>query len=209
MARLLHGSPGSPSRRERGASLVVVMLVLLLVTVVGIAGTRLALLGEMSARHDRDTRIAFEAAEAAVMDAENDIDRSGTASCASLRSEDIVNAARYNTTPGACLASPGERGLCGPAASATAKPTWASVDFLDDSASAPTVAYGSFTCRTFAAGSGLKPARPPRYLIEVVPDKTPGMPVGSFMYRITAMGFGPRIDTRSVIQVEYRQKVTR
>ena len=186
MARLPHGSRGSPSPRERGASLVVVMLVLLLVTVIGIAGTRLALLSELSASHDRDTQIAFEAAEAAVMD----------------------NAAQYNTTPGACLASAGERGLCGPAASATAKPTWASVDFLNDGSSAPTVAYGTFTCRTYAAGSGLKPARPPRYLIEVVPDKTPGMPVGSYMYRITAMGFGPRIDTRSVIQVEYRQKVT-
>ena len=65
MAHLPHRPHGLPSLRERGASLVVVMLVLLLVTVIGIAGTRLALLSEMSARHDRDTQIAFEAAEAA------------------------------------------------------------------------------------------------------------------------------------------------
>lgn len=201
--------PGTLARlRQRGASLVVVMLVLLLVTVVGIAGARLALLGEMSARHDRDTQIAFEAAEAAVMDAERDIDREGTLNCASLRPQ----IDRSLVPEGSCLTSTTERGLCGPATSATAKPTWASVDFLDNSATAPTVQYGSFTCRAFASGAGIKPARPPRYLIEWDIDKTPGFSTGDDntppppLYRITAMGFGPSLDTRAVIQVEYRSK---
>jgi type IV pilus assembly protein PilX len=192
--------------RQRGASLVVVMVVLLIVTVIGIAGARLALLGEMSARHDRDTQIAFEAAEAAVMDAESDIDREGALDCASLRPQIDLSL----VPEGSCLTSTTERGLCGPAPSSTAKPTWASVDFLDNSSTAPTVQYGSFTCRAFASGAGMKPERPPRYLIEWDKDMTPGFSADGAdlppLYRITAMGFGPRLDTRAVIQVEYRSK---
>jgi len=194
--------------RQRGASLVVVMLVLLLVTVIGIAGARLALLSEMSARHDRDTQIAFEAAEAAVMDAEQDIDNEGTSGCVSLREWPD----KTEAPPGTCGTSGSERGLCKTVDSPTAKPTWASVNFLDNSSSAPTVQHGTFTCRAFASGSGIKPERPARYLIEWDIDKTPGLSAKSdngdppTLYRITAMGFGPRIDTRAVIQVEYRPK---
>lgn len=195
---------------ERGASLVVVMIVLLVVTVLGIAGSRLALLGEASARHDRDSQIAFESAEAALIDAENDIDRVGAAACANLRLvEKIPERIESVVIPaGTCNTSASERGMCAVAAAGAAKPTWASVDFLDQSGSAPTVEYGTFTCRSFDTGSGIKPSRPPRYLIEIMEDRTPGTATGSVMYRITAMGFGPRVDTRAVVQVEYRKRVS-
>lgn len=191
---------------QRGASLVVVMLVLLVVTVTGIAGARLALLGEMSARHDRDTQIAFESAEAAIIDAENEIDGVATTACTALRTDKFL--AKDLVIPaGSCGTTTVERGLCAPLdEGSTAKPVWVSVDFLDNSSTAVTAEYGSFTCRTFDAGSGVKPARAPRYIIERVPDKTPGKPSDAFMYRITAMGFGPRVDTRTVVQVEYRKK---
>jgi type IV pilus assembly protein PilX len=193
---------------ERGASLVVVMMVLLVVTVLGIAGSRLALLGEASARHDRDKQIAFEAAEAAIVDAQNDIDRVGSASCAALRAEEKFNATQVLIAPGTCQSSSGERGMCAPAAAGATKPTWAAVDFLDQSGSATTVEYGTFTCRTFDTGAGVKPARPPRYVVEIMEDKTPGTAAGALMYRITAMGFGPRVETRAVVQVEYRKRIT-
>ena len=192
-------------RGQRGASLVVVMLVLLVVTVTGIAGARLALLGEMSARHDRDTQIAFESAEAALIDAENEIDGVGASACATLRANKFL-AKDFVVGAGTCGNTTGERGLCAPPDDSTAKPVWVTVDFLDNSSSAGTAEYGAFTCRTFDAGSGVKPARAPRYVIERVQDKTPGKPADAFMYRITAMGFGPRIDTRTVVQVEYRKK---
>lgn len=191
---------------QRGASLVVVMLVLLVVTVTGIAGARLALLGEMSARHDRDTQIAFESAEAAIIDAENEIDGVAPAGCAGLRADKFLPK-EFAIPAGTCGNTTADRGLCSPVEEgSTAKPVWVTVDFLDNSTSAFTAEYGGFTCRTFDAGSGIKPARPPRYIVERVPDKTPGKPADTYMYRITAMGFGPRVDTRAVIQVEYRKK---
>jgi len=190
---------------QRGASLVVVMLVLLVVTVTGIAGARLALLGEMSARHDRDTQIAFESAEAAIIDAENEIDGVATTACTALRTDKFL-AKDFVIAAGTCGNSTAERGLCAPVDDSAAKPVWVTVDFLDNNSTAATAEYGSFTCRTFDAGSGVKPARAPRYIIERVLDRAPGKQADAFMYRITAMGFGPRIDTRTVVQVEYRKK---
>lgn len=202
---MTHSGLNCMRRGQRGASLVVVMLVLLVVTVTGIAGARLALLGEMSARHDRDTQIAFEAAEAAIIDAENEIDGVASSGCTALRATKFL-ASGFVVPAATCANTTAERGLCAPPDSSTAKPVWVTVDFLDNSSTAGTAEYGSFTCRTFDAGSGVKAARPPRYVIERVPDKTPGKPADAFMYRITAMGFGPRIDTRTVVQVEYRKK---
>lgn len=190
---------------QQGVSLAVVMMVLLVVSVAGIAAARLALLGEASARNDRDKQIAFQAAEAALIDAENEIDGVGASGCTSLRTDKFL-ATQSVMAPGSCGTSAAERGLCMPAASSTSKPTWAAVDFLDQSGTAPTVAYGSYTCRSFDAGAGVKAARVPRYLIERVPDKTPGQAPDAVIYRITAMGFGPRVETRSVLQVEYRKK---
>jgi type IV pilus assembly protein PilX len=196
--------------RQRGAALVVVMVVLLIVTVTGIASARVALLGEQTARHDRDMQIAFEGAEAAIVDAEYDIRNRGADGCASLRGNTKFAAPDPGGIPsGSCLSTAGERGICAPAASDAAKPTWASVDFTNDSATAMTARLGEFTCRSFDAGAGVKPARPPRYMIELIPDRSPGQSASEqrVMYRITAMGFGPREDTRAVVQVEFRKEI--
>lgn len=202
---------------QQGASLVVVMMVLLVVSVIGVAGARLALLGEMSARHDRDSQIAFEAAEAALVDAQDDIEGNLAAgSCAGLRQPDAFKSHMDDAGTGVCKNTPATKGLCTPAAEGDARPTWARVDFLDDSANAATVPAGTFTCRTFDAGSaGVKPARPPRYIIEYLRDTTGGTqastsattsrPEAPPTFRITAMGFGPRLDTRAVVQIEYRR----
>ena len=75
---------------------------------------------------------------------------------------------------------------------------------------------GSRRCQAFDAGSaGVKPARPPRYIIEYLKDTTQGKEASTSAltsraeaeptFRITAMGFGPRLDTRAVVQIEYRR----
>lgn len=209
---------GRSSRRgEQGASLVVVMMVLLVVSVVGIAGARLALLSEMSARHDRDSQIAFEAAEAALVDAQDDIEgKPKPGGCGALRQARAFEGLNGDAGHGVCGNTAADRGLCTPAAEGDPRPTWAKVDFLDDSANASTVEVGTFTCQTFDAGAaGIKPARPPRYIIESLVDRTGGVlastnaansqPYAPPTFRITAMGFGPRLDTRAVVQMEYRK----
>lgn len=196
-------------RRQRGVTLVIVLMLLVIVTLLGIGGARIALLGERTTRNERDYQIAWQAAEAALMDAQFDIRGPNTDSAerVALFTPDDISKFVPN-----CNTSADFRGLCSPS---EGKPVWAVVDFLDDSANAPTVAYGTFTGRDFDSGStGVKPAHVPRYMIEVVRDQTPMGSAASnnttkappIMYRITAMGFGPREETQVVLQIAFKKE---
>ena len=197
------------TRRQRGVTLVIVLMLLVIVTLLGIGAARIALLGERSTRNERDYQVAWQSAEAALMDAQFDI-RGPNADAA----ERVALFNENNTSvflPG-CNTSTEFRGLCWPS---EGKPVWAQVDFLDNSADAPTVAYGTFTGRAFDSGGlGVKPARLPRYMIEVVRDLTPMGSAASnnttkaspIMYRITAMGFGPREDVQVVLQIAFKKE---
>ncbi|HWV62571.1 MAG TPA: PilX N-terminal domain-containing pilus assembly protein, partial [Oxalicibacterium sp.] len=61
---------------ECGATLIVVLLLLIVVLLLGVGASQIALQGEKSSRNDRDHQIAFQAAEAALLDAETDIEAS-------------------------------------------------------------------------------------------------------------------------------------
>ena len=63
-------------RYQYGATLLVTLLMLVVVLLLGIAAAQIALQGEKSSRNDRDRQIAFQAAEAALLDAEMDIEQS-------------------------------------------------------------------------------------------------------------------------------------
>lgn len=199
-----------PLRRQRGVTLIVVLLILVVVTILGIGGAQIALLGERSTRYDRDYLVASQAAEAALMDAEFDI-RGPTDAAAS----GVSRVAQFNQTnlgifvPG-CGNSGNTRGLC-EANADNVKPVWATVDFLDESGTAPSVAFGTFTARSFDAGAtGIRPERAPRYIVELIDDTTPGgNAAGSKvakMYRVTAIGFGPRTDIQVVMQIAFRKE---
>ena len=196
-------------RRQRGVTLVIVLMLLVIVTLLGVGAARIALLGERTTRNERDYQIAWQAAEAALMDAQFDIrgPNSGSAQRVALFTPENTS----NFVPG-CNTSAEFRGMCAPS---EGKPVWAQVDFLDDGADAPTVAYGTFTGRAFDSGTtGVKPARAPRYMIEVVRDQTPmgsaasntGSKAAPIMYRITSMGFGPREDVQVVLQIAFKKE---
>jgi len=199
----------SNPRRQRGVTLVIVLMLLVIVTLLGVGAARIALLGERSTRNERDYQVAWQSAEAALMDAQFDI-RGPNADAA----ERVALFNENNTSvflPG-CNTNAEFRGLCWPS---EGKPVWAQVDFLDDGADAPTVAYGTFTGRAFDSGTtGVKPARAPRYMIEVVRDQTPmgsaasntGSKAAPIMYRVTSMGFGPREDVQVVLQIAFKKE---
>ncbi len=188
---------------QRGIALVVVMLILLVVIVLGVGGAQIALLSERTARYDRDYLIASQAAEAALMDAEFDIrGPGGTRTAQFVPGNDGIFVS-------GCSSSGTTRGLCLPYPD-TAKPIWARVDFLDTSTSAPTVRFGDFTGRSFDAGGGIRPARAPRYIIELIDDQALGNNAAGGqvpkMYRVTALGFGPRVDVQVVLQMVFRKE---
>lgn len=197
--------PVAPAE-QRGVALVVVMLILLVVVVLGVGGAQIALLSERTARYDRDYLIASQAAEAALMDAEFDIRGPNTST--NSRTAQFVQGNDGIFASG-CSSSSSTRGLCLPYPD-TAKPVWAQVDFLDTSNSARTIEFGQFTGRTFATGNGISPARRPRYIIELIDDQAQGNNAAGGqvpkMYRVTAMGFGPRVDVQVVLQMVFRKE---
>jgi len=193
--------------RERGATLVVVLMILLVITVLGIGAAKISLLGERSARFDRDYQVAWQAAEAALMDAEFDIrGPDGT------RTALFTHTERRSFEPG-CSSAATTQGLC--LANETGKPVWY-LDGLssDTDATGRTVQFGTFTGHSFDAGGGvgIKPAKAPRYIIEALDDPTPGgnrrLAPGArrTLYRVTAMGFGPREEIQAVVQMVFRKE---
>jgi type IV pilus assembly protein PilX len=102
-----------------------VLLILVVATVLGVGAAQVSLVNERSARNDRDTEVAFQAAEAALVDAETDV----------LGPND-------DTRQRLCLFAAGTRrgfrrrmrwhgeqqGLCAPAEPG-ADPAWMTVDF--------------------------------------------------------------------------------
>lgn len=191
----------------QGVALITALLMLVAVAMLGLSAAQLALQGEKSSRNDRDHQIAFQAAEAALLDAELDIRGSSVASRS--RSGVFSPLSTQGFVPG-CGKGANNRflGLC--ESSATAVPDWQLVDLQEVAADkVRTVAYGTFTGQVFPTGSGGLPSQLPRYLIEILPDRIPGLPADSaqprFLYRITAIGFGMRPQTQVVLQSFYRK----
>ncbi len=193
---------------QRGASLIMVMLILVIVSLLGVGGAQIALMGERSARNDRDQQIAWQAAEAALVDAEADmIDPTASPTTTRQPLFDAKNQIAFYNGCGTATSVPTGKslGLCALNTDRTVKPAWLTADFTITGSTAMTTEYGQFTGRSFAAGGrGIQPALKPRYLIEVVPDPYGDKSDPKFIYRVTAMGFGPRADIQAVLQMIYR-----
>jgi len=189
---------------ERGVTLIVVLILLVVVTILGVGGARIALLSERSTRFDRDYQVAWQAAEAALIDAEYDIAGPNTGAAQRVNTFKPENIGLFSPT---CGISADTRGLC--AHSETTIPIWTAVDFMNTSGNAPTVAYGEKTDFPFVTNTvGVQPSRKPRYIIEWVYDTRPGVdaqirPPGTprpILYRITSIGFGPNDQVQAMMQ---------
>lgn len=187
----------------RGYALVMVLIVLTIVSVLGVAGMRLSMLAERGARNDRDHQLAWQAAEAALLDAEADVARPATA-----RHAVFSNPVQVDAFEDSCASTAEHAGLC--ALAATGKPAWLQVDFEAAGSSARTAEYGRYSGQHFPAGkAGVQPSKAPRYVVELIKDPddinaATCLEECLYVYRITAMGFGPRPDVQAVLQVLYR-----
>lgn len=204
-AKTIMGASRPANGLQRGASLIMVMIILTIVSLLGIAAIQISMMSERGARNDRDMQLAWQSAEAALMDAENDLFGPGTSSRRAVFAP-VTDTSRFID---GCGSTGNSIGLC--RLVTTGKPSWLTVNFTDATSSATTTAYGTYTARSFAAGgAGVQPAKVPRYIIEAIKD--PGdtnaqMCTGDeckYVYRVTAMGFGPRSDIQAVLQMTYR-----
>lgn len=175
-------------RKEQGLSLVLVMIFLVILSGLGITAMQSSTFSARIARNESDRNLAFQAAEAALRDAENDIfyrrfDRTPcSAATAGCRAEPFEGLLNFNTT---CL-----NGLCDTVGAAAATAFWETASIWGTSGNS--VAYGTRT------GAPALPvvARQPRYLIE-------GFQIGldgGTVYRVTAVGFGANDTTQIMLQ---------
>ena len=189
---------------QKGFSLIVTLILLVIITLLGIGASQIVLLAEKSTRFDRDTQIAFQAAEAALIDAE--FDMRGPNTSTSKRMDSFSSSSNIGFVSN--CGTDTKRGMCLPA-DAGQKPVWYQVDFTDESTGAKTAKFGDFTGRSFSTGTnGIRPEILPRYIIEVIPDRTPGSnaTVPKQLFRVTAMGFGPRKETQAVVQMIFKKE---
>ncbi|MES2758769.1 MAG: PilX N-terminal domain-containing pilus assembly protein [Pseudomonadota bacterium] len=189
------------TRFEHGAALLTALFVLLAITIIGLSAAHTALSAEKSARNERDRHIAFQSAEAGLIDAERDIEGNANPARAAL----FASGSALGFTDG-CGRGQDNLGLC---TYSRAAPAWQLVDLaaVQPVAIAP---YGRFTGAALPTGGGALPGRAPRYVIELMPlvraGEDAGQPAAN-VYRITAIGFGVRPSTHVVLQSFYR-KVT-
>jgi type IV pilus assembly protein PilX len=183
-------------KAQQGASLIMVMLILIVVSVLGVGSAQISLMSERGARNERDMQVAWQSAEAALNDAEIEMFPNG----AGLRKTAFSDAASFVQD---CGRAGNSVGLC--AMNLTGKPAWLTANL--EAAGTNTAGFGDFTGRSFKAGlNGIQPVKAPRYVIEQIPDPaaTDLADPSAVVYRVTAIGFGPRTDIQVVLQMMYR-----
>jgi len=173
--------------RQSGMSLFPAMMFLLVLAILGVAALNSTLMQEKMAGNTRDSNVAFQAAEAALRDAEADV--------------------AQNVTSGTVFSSTCATGLCTPP-STWPTPTSLDISKLVDWTNAETRrVYGSRT----GAASLPDVAAQPLYVIEklsslsVAPGNSVGIGIappgsGGAAYRLTVLATGLRDETRVVLQ---------
>jgi type IV pilus assembly protein PilX len=189
-------------QHQHGAVLIIALVMLVLVILLGTSLAGMALMDERAARNVRDRSVALQAAESALADAEMDIQHS---THSSSRSHIFSADSAEGFVPGCATGNNNlYQGLCDNILGQL--PAWQTSDLANTSNTAASVEYGRFTGQKMPYGAGLFSITPPRYLIELMLDNTPGQTTnGKYLYRITAIGFGSHIDTQVVVQSFYRK----
>ena len=175
------------SGAQRGISLVIVMIFLVILSVLGVSAMQGSSLSSRIARNESDRNLAFQAAEAALKDGENDAKylRFDLTSCTSAIAGCRAAAISGSDFDGSCTT-----GLCDP--KAIASPVWE--DSTKWSTTGASVAYGT---RTGAASLPVV-GQQPRYLIEYFNFD------GKSVYRITSVGFGANTSSQVMLQTAFK-----
>lgn len=163
-------------RRERGTILIIVLLFLTVLMLMATTAVTTGVTEEKLARAGRDYNVAFQAAEAALRDAESDLIGAGT------RNPVIIGNVGFTA---ACPAA-----LCLPVAPPGTQ-VWEVAANWTTTASAT---YGQFTAaQTLPTTGPGAVSQQPRYILEWI--ATSG---SQNIYRITARGWGPTANGSTV-----------
>ncbi len=178
--------PMSPARRQQGVALFLALVVLLLITILGVSGLQTTTLEERMAANARDRDLAFQAAEAALMDAER-----------------FLNSAQigeFNNSGGRYQLN------------ANSRPVWHGNN--QQAGTGGVITYSVDRPGAGAQAAPLQGvSRQPEYFIERYPAVIPpggsleaGVPADELaFFRATARGFGGRENTVVVLQIGFQR----
>lgn len=180
--------------RQKGASLIVGLIFLVILTMLGVTALQIAGVEERMTGNARDRSVAFQAAEAALRDAERDIkcvkiDGTPATTLRTIGCISGMTGADASCTDGLC---------CNISSLVCVEP--ATPLYLNSSLSfsgTPSIKYGTYTAASDL--SGIDTTRQPRYLIE------PFVKNSMNFYRITARGYGINANTVVTLQEVYKE----
>jgi type IV pilus assembly protein PilX len=203
---------------QRGSTLIISLLFLMVTTLIATGVWRLAMQQESMTGVDRDYQIAFEAAEAALRDAELDffnacarISTAGLNASCTPRAQPIEGFTGFGSQTSGEIPPDGScnpNGLCMGKSAMTsnvklyeARPDLTILEGTASSTLGERIPYGKYT-RAPSEPSQMVPlvSEQPAYLIEALSfSGNNGKQLGA-MYRSTAIGYGRRADTRVLLQ---------
>lgn len=190
---------------QNGVVLVTGLIFLVVLTILGITAMQMSTFEEKMAGNSRDGNLAFQAAEAALRDAEKDI------LCTSYGANLCSRTYAINGMEGFDVAC--TQGLCDSSSLGYASTIWTTINWND----APVTVAGltDITDTTFTAVSygrytmdSTKASPPaiqgvvqqPRYIIEGFKKTLAGEQKESYYYRITAKGYGASVNSVVTLQ---------
>jgi len=186
--------------KQSGAALIVGLIFLVILTLLGLTAMQTGIMEERMAGNSRDRNLAFQAAEAAMRDAEYDthaIQPSG-AQEAKLRTFGKISGmsgADTNCSEGLCC-NPSTGGAA--AGLTCIEPTTPVYNRFSSSIG---ISYGTYTFGYTSSSPATFPqvSKQPQYLIEPFPPQG-----GHFYYRISAIGYGINSSSNVILQEVYK-----
>lgn len=188
-----------PPNGEKGAVLIIALMFVVILTLLGVTAVMTTTMEERMAGNSRDHNVAFQAAEAALRDAESDIlcrNAAGTGLCTRTIP---ISGQTGAMDPSASSCTNCLPGIYLPAAT-SGNPAWVQKSLA--SGSSDSVAFGAYT----GAGAITGVAIQPRYLIEAIRVFPPGESLTTkiYYYRVTTRGFGANANTQVTLQEVFR-----
>ena len=209
--------PVMPPLRQHGAILVVTLMFLLVVTMLAITALRVSTSEERMAGNLKDWNIAMQAAEAALRDAEFDVYGvcSVNTSTCTPRSPVVSGATLFGsqsgaTAPGTCNTSTSYKGACLAPSSVAATPENLNLDISTWQTSGSTtlnpVTYGTYTGAATLPTTGISAVSfQPQYIVEAMSVNSAVFGKATYVYRITARGWGRNPNTYVTLQSIWQQ----
>ena len=189
--------------KQAGISLVIVLIFLVILSGLAVVAIQNSTFSARIAGNEADRALAFQSAEAALRDAENDIRGLGADAlrdCLDYKAQTTTATTNANFN---CRTDPIDRGngfdvACpeGRCIANATSPVWETTTNWVGTNSARTVEYGRYT------GAVWLPVviKQPRYMLEYFKQ-------GDYsVYRVTAMGFGANDTTRAILQASIKAK---